>query len=397
MTAAYAEALRKFGGLKVLFIQDEYDSTEVARRWIERLGIHVIFTCVPKDYVQMVYPPSRFPYVEFQQTLTGYVPIHLERPARPLKPLNRRKCLLGYRGRELPYWYGDLGREKLVIGQRMRDHCEKRGISCDIEWSTEKRIYGPRWYEFLEDCKGTLGTESGANVFDFDGRLRAQIESQLAREPQVTYPEIHRRYLADHEGRVVMNQISPKVFEAIALKTALILFDGCYSGVLQPNVHYIPLKKDFSNVEEVFQKLQDDGFLTELTQRAHRDIVQSGRYSYRTFIQEMDDFITERVRRGNDIEFVSGVIGIRRGPDGNVRQRKAEAGYYLRSRPLVAPLGQPQCEDDPDYAIEMTLHKMRLAARGLRKHRFLFRVARKLYYSVREPLYRWLDRSAGKA
>src|SRR5262249_4097794 len=71
----YARALESFGGLKLGFMQDEYDETEAARRAIDRFGLHVLFTCVPEAYREQVYPGERFPHLEFVQVLTGYVPL----------------------------------------------------------------------------------------------------------------------------------------------------------------------------------------------------------------------------------------------------------------------------------------------------------------------------------
>src|SRR5262249_7931014 len=100
LSKSYAEAIEKFHGLKILFIQDEYETTEIAREWIQNLGIHVVFTCVPEKYLDEVYPAKRFPNVEFVRTLTGYVPPSLENYTTP-KPLCRRTFLIGYRGRAL--------------------------------------------------------------------------------------------------------------------------------------------------------------------------------------------------------------------------------------------------------------------------------------------------------
>jgi hypothetical protein len=140
----------------------------------------------------------------------------------------------------------------------------------------------------LGSARATLGTESGANVFDFDGSLKMKIQQLTANNPQITFEEISTQVLASHDGHVRMNQISPKIFEAIRLRTALILFEGAYSGVVLPNLHYIPLKKDFSNIDEVLTKIQDDQFLHDLTERAYNDIVTSGKFSYRTFVEGVD-------------------------------------------------------------------------------------------------------------
>ena len=144
-------------------------------------------------------------------------------------------------------------------------------------------------YVSRSDCRAVLGTESGANVFDFDGSLSRDITDAMQENPKMTFDEAFDRFLSDREGEVVMNQVSPKIFEAIAMRTALVLFEGEYSGVVEPDKHFIPLKKDYSNVDDVLARLEDFDYLTELTDRAHRDVIESGRYSYRTFIRGFDD------------------------------------------------------------------------------------------------------------
>jgi hypothetical protein len=295
LSPAYSEALRAFAGLKLLFLQDEYDTTESARRAIEYLGIQVVYTCVSDRHIADVYPPQRFPSVDFIPTLTGFVPIGLKPKVRPLR---ERPHLIAYRGRSLAYWYGDLGQEKLVIGQRMKQICQARGLTVDIEWDDTKRIYGEAWYDFLQSARATLGTESGSNVFDDHGDVRKAVEDALQHDPGVSYSDLRPTLIAPHEGRITMNQISPKVFEAIACRTALVLFEGTYSGVVKPNVHFIPLKKDSSNVDEVLTKLQDDDFVERMTERAWQDVIGSGRYSYQTFIDAVDSHVDRRIRIG---------------------------------------------------------------------------------------------------
>ena len=77
----------------------------------------------------------------------------------------------------------------------------------------------------------------------------------------------------------------------MALRTGLILFEGRYSGVVDPWEHYIPLKKDFSNVDEVLKLAQDDDFLEAMTERAYRHVVGSGRHSYDHFVRGVDRVI----------------------------------------------------------------------------------------------------------
>jgi len=304
----YVEALRNFSGLKILFIQDEYDTTETARKAITQLGIHVVFTCVPSDLIGEIYPPARFPGVSFIPTLTGFIPIDL--PA-DVPPTRSRPLLIGYRGRRLPYWYGDLGQEKLEIGRRMKELCLARNLPVDIEWDDSQRIYGGDWYRFLQRSKATLGTESGSNLFDDHGEIRRAVEKALRQKPDATYEELRPTLIAPYQGKARMNQVSPKIFEAIACRTALVLFEGEYSGVVLPNFHFIPLKKDFSNADAVLEKLLDDAYLEKLAEKAYKDVIECGRFSYQEFIRQVDALISDRIGEGTRLQLISVLRGAR--------------------------------------------------------------------------------------
>lgn len=276
-----------FRGPKILFVQDEYDLTENTRRAIERLGIRLVFTCVPQAHREAIYPSARFPGVRFVTTLTGYIPLNLDQVGEA-PSIRERHTLIAYRGRALPYYYGDLGQEKLVIAQRMRQACDERRAASDIEWDDSRRIYGEQWPRFLMSAKATLGTESGCNLFDEDGSLRARVAEFLQNHPTGSYEEAKQQLFADRPERPIMNQISPRFFEAICYKTALVLFEGSYSGVLRPWDHYIPLRKDFSNFDEVFGHLGDDTFLQQMVDRAYQHVVSSGQFDYARFVADYD-------------------------------------------------------------------------------------------------------------
>jgi hypothetical protein len=302
------QALRTCGAYKILFIQDEYENTETTRRWMDLIGFHAVFTCIPDGQGRLVYPSDRFPSLELVPTLTGFVPEELEYRTN-VRPLAERPVVIGYRGRELPFRFGRLAYEKYQIGSQMRTICEQRSIPADIEWTEEKRIYGPQWYEFIANCRAVLGTESGSNVFDEDGSLTQAMDGALRQNPELTFEEMHRAFLTERDGQIRMNQISPRMFEAIALRTALVLFEGEYSGILQPVEHYIPLKKDFSNVDWVLNELDDVHRLEQMVDRAYRDIVKSEKYSYRAFVRTVDDFLERRIGSPKPWILQSKVVG----------------------------------------------------------------------------------------
>ena len=292
------ERLVDFSGLKVQFVQDEYRQVDALTTRMRELGIGLLFSSVPVEGIPRVYG-SRLPGVDILPTLTGYVPEEL--CGRRLRSPAGRPLDVVYRGRSVPYWLGRLGQDKVVIGREFLARAAATDLRCDISWTESDRIYGKDWYRFLGSARTTLGTESGASIVDFDGSLRERTDEYLAVHPNASFDEVEREILAPFEGNAVIEAVSPRVFEAAALGTAMINFSGRYSGVVEPWAHYVPLEKDFSNFDEVVAAIRDGALLHRLAARAHADLVASGRYSLRRFVQELDRELETRVqprRRG---------------------------------------------------------------------------------------------------
>ncbi len=305
---------------------------------MDRLRFDIVYTCVPPEGREYVYPIERFPDTAFIQTLTGYVPEDSGLDEFAL-PIRERETFIGYRGRVLPHIYGWLGYEKYRIGADVRRFAEERKLPVDIETDDARRIHGSDWYRFLGSVRATLGTESGSNVFDIDGSLPKAIKDLLDKCPGISFEEVHRQVLAAHEGPVTMNQVSPKIFEAIRLRTALVLFEGAYSGTVKPDLHFIPLRKDYANIDEVFSKLQDVDFLEALTQRAYDDVIASGEYSYRRFVEGVDEDIDARAIRGARYELFA-TPALARDRRGTVRSvlPTRPTGFVLSTHPLGGTL-----------------------------------------------------------
>ena len=199
----------------------------------------------------------------------------------------------------MPYWLGKLAAEKWQIAEQFVRSTKDTGLVCDLAVREEDRIYGDRWTKFVESCKAVLGVESGASVFDFDGSIRAAVETFLVANPEATFEDVESRFLRQHEGKIRLNQISPRCFEAAALRTAMVLFEGEYSGVLQPWTHYVPLRKDFSNIGEVVDALRNPRRLQAIADAAYRDVALNPAWSYETLVREFDCVIsrTHAVKR----------------------------------------------------------------------------------------------------
>jgi hypothetical protein len=281
VSASYREALKRFNGLKVMAVQDEYDHTNKLKAAIKEYGFQVVLTCVPQDSLEYVYPRAEFPGVEFITVFTGYVPDGFADALLPQKPLSERPIVLGYRGRDIGPRYGRLGFEKFEIGRRMKEICDANGVVNDIAMDEGSRIYGMGWFDFIGNCRAMLGSESGSNVFDFDGQVAAKLgamKQRLGRLP--TYDEF-KPVIGRLDNEIDMGQISPRVFECAAMRTPMVLFRGRYSDAILPDEHYIPLELDFSNAEDVLRRLNDLPALQAMSERAYSHIVDSEAFGYR--------------------------------------------------------------------------------------------------------------------
>jgi hypothetical protein len=285
----FKERLAKYQGLKIQFIQDDYRNVNAYMKVMRDIGIHLLFTLCPASRSALLWPADRLPGVKLFTTLAGYVPDYLVNAHAP--PMEDRSLDVGYRSRAVPFWLGKLGQEKTTIVQRFLEEAPGHGLKYDVSSREEDRLYGPRWTSFIRSCRAMLGTESGASIADFDGSLEAGVNAFLRQHPQAGFDEVHAALLQPHEGNVLVNCISPRAFETAALRTALVLFPGEYSGILRPWDHYIPLAKDFANFTEVVQRMRDIDFLRDLTRHAYRDLIESDRYSYRAFAREFDAIV----------------------------------------------------------------------------------------------------------
>ena len=380
VTDDFRERVTRFKGLKIAIFQDEYDYFLWHERTVIDLGIQTIVTCVPPAHWPDVFRDGAFRKVEFINALTGYVPDNLlSLPSA--KPLEQRRWAIGYRSRQVPFTYGRLTQEKLLIGQRMKAISAERGIAANIEVSEESRIYGEAWPQFIGDCRTVLGTESGSNIFDFDGTLKPAIDAYLKIHPDADFESVHDRFLKEHDGKIQMNQVSPRIFEAIALTTGLVLFEGAYSGVVRPWEHFIPLRKDFSNVDEVLAAVSDIGGVEAMVRRAYAEVIASGKYSFRTFVQGIDAHIAQRVPMGKGFEPYYGLIGWRRAHDAPLQAQAHQSLQLPIDRPLQ------HLDRIPDAVLKVWLRP------GALHRRFMKRYESLLYSNFGTSLRRWLRRN----
>lgn len=290
--------LKDYQGVKVLMRQDEnYRFAEVAQ-FVGKTGFDVILTCLPPEAVPLVYPPEVVGSPVFGRMLTGYVTPTL----RSRDPIGKPRPIdIGYRGSVQPLVFGWLAYEKRLIGEEVSAALQGRGLVLDISSRWEDRFGGDAWLDFLSRCKATLGAESGASIFDLAGDLDARcaaLEIQHASiEEERARTEAILRGLADLEGNVHYNQVSPRHFEAAACGTLQLLYPGDYSGIFVAGRHYFALNRDNSNLDEAVRLIQDSPRREAMIAAAFHEVVLDPANWIETFVAQVDAQIDRAMTR----------------------------------------------------------------------------------------------------
>ena len=271
----------------VAFFQDEHRFCARRFAFLDEYGIDCVYTCLEPSEWDAVYR-SHTSVRELRTTIPGLVSNALvEAASRLAFDGSERPIDVGYRGRPLEPYMGRGALEKHEIGVRFKELAADRGLVLDIAGGEHDRIYGEGWYRFVGRCTSVLGTESGVSIFDVEDEVYPAYQAAV-RDRTPANEERFRAAAEAWEDRIYYRTISPRQFEAAALGTCQILFRGRYSGAMEPMVHYIPLEKDFSNLDEVLTLHRDRAVRDELVANARRDLVDSRAYSYERLVGELD-------------------------------------------------------------------------------------------------------------
>lgn len=114
-----------------------------------------------------------------------------------------------------------------------------------------------------------------------------------------------------------LGAIGPRHLEAAAARTCQVLVEGGYSGVLEPDVHYLPVRPDLTDVDAVVERLGDRRLVAATAERAYADLVLSGRYGYAALAARLESVLDE--------ERPAVPVGAR---GGSLRRAQAAAAVY---------------------------------------------------------------------
>jgi hypothetical protein len=210
-----------------------------------------------------------------------------------------RRFDIGGRSARYPAFIGDDERNRVY--DLFREIGPQRSLVVDID--TLARLDRPSWARFLNDCRGTIGSEAGSWYLERDDRTVLEIQDFIRRSTGRTviranglahraarhlpYPvkeglrrllalspirheaigdagvdtaEINERFFAGRPRCPVYSKcISSRHFDAAGTGTCQILVKGRYNDILEAGEHYIALDPDFANLGEAIARFRDAG------------------------------------------------------------------------------------------------------------------------------------------
>jgi hypothetical protein len=284
--------LRRLAGVgrhRLAWPQDEFLYSRALVDLLRELRVDHVFSVGPESTWDQIYEGLDRDRVGISRMLTAYLaPETLERIESVVRASRDRPLAIGYRAARLLPALGRHGVLKTEIAERVGAAAAKRGLHVDIATGGSNTIRGDDWYRFLASCRYTIGVEGGSSVHDPDGTVEKAVIAYLAAHPDASFDEVEAECFPGADGRLSYFAISPRHLEACATRTAQVLIEGDYNGILRPGEHYIALRRDFSNLDEVLDLVERDTERARLTEAAYRDVVASGDYTYERLVREVE-------------------------------------------------------------------------------------------------------------
>lgn len=285
-------ALKEFSGPKIALPQDEFIHTESLGRFLADIGCTHVMSAANRQDAENIYRPH-LPNAKLSQKLTGYLESStLTRIEAMRSEITKRNIDVGYRAWHAEPWLGEHGLLKLKLAQAALAVAQRRpDIAFDVSTDEREMFMGDDWYRFLLRCKAELGVEGGASLLDRDGSVLTRTRAYVAKHPNATFEEVRDACFPGQDHSLTLFALGPRHLEACATRTCQLLVEGEYQGVLRAGIDYLPIARDFSNLEEVCEHAKDEAECTRIAENAWQRVVASQKYTYKGFVRRVENEI----------------------------------------------------------------------------------------------------------
>jgi len=237
------------------------------------------------------------------------------------KPDAARAIDIGGRSFRYPPFIGDDERNRLY--DRFAELGPAMGLKTDL--ANEARLERGDWAAFLNDCRGTIGSEAGSWYLERDDRtalairhflreragaptiradgwlhratrhlpygVKAGLKQLLARAPlrheavgiaEAEAAEIRARFFTGRPRCPAYSKaISSRHFDAAATGTCQLLVRGRYNDILAADRHYIALDADLANAGDALARFRDPAERQRIADAAHALVHDAHTYRHR--------------------------------------------------------------------------------------------------------------------
>ncbi len=264
---------------KAFFMGNEYKLMPAKVELCRRLGIDLIVSQSMQPRANELYRQA------LGCSVVGMPNSGLDRRYfNPVNPPMERPVDIGFRGSDGPEYLGHMERRELT--EYFIQHGSSLGLKLDISMKQSSRLDVDGWAGFLNNCNAVLGVEAGSNFFELTDETRQKVLEYQQENPDSSFEQLRELFFNNRPDAIRGRMIASRHIEAAGTKTLQILFEGDYGGFLQPDVHYLALKKDFSNIGEVMDKYRDKEFCLRIVENACRKVTES-----LTMEKLVDDFV----------------------------------------------------------------------------------------------------------
>jgi hypothetical protein len=312
-----ATALESRRGRFLMFIGNEYNlpwaPLAEKRAFVQKVNAEWVGTQLPLDTGQWLYEGTGARVLALPHALNDEV-------FRRDKTDKSRRIDIGGRSAHYPVFLGDDERNRVY--DAFAQIGVQTGLRVDIDGS---RMDRPGWAAFLNDCRGTIGTEAGSWYLERDDRtvleireyirtkggtrmLRADgiihaasrhlpfevkewlkallkslpLQHEAMHHDLVDFNEIAERFFSNRERCPTYSKcISSRHFDAAGTGTCQILLRGRYNDILEADQHYIALDPGLGNIGEVVERFRDPTERCQVADAAHDLMHQKHTYRHR--------------------------------------------------------------------------------------------------------------------
>lgn len=273
-------------GRRIAFPQDDYSFSERLDRLFVETGIERVWSPIARN-LEFLYPCSLRAGVDFRECLTGYWESDLTQVAESLRQdFELRPKDIGTRVRDLDPFLGAKAQRKALLVRSFANEANKEGFICDVGTSESHSFMGISWWRFLAGCRFTVGRRGGASIADPKGKFQRRYRLVQALIPNST--SSLKLSLSGVGGREEhdFTAISPRLFEAAALRVCQVLEEDAYTEEFEPWIHYLPLRSDLRNTQQIFDAMRDIERCKEIADASWSRLIHSDDFSYSTFVAD---------------------------------------------------------------------------------------------------------------